>query len=278
MKKLLVLGITGKVGTSILKEFQNKFHVNGISRKDFDVLDFEKLKNYINKNNFDIVVNCVAHLGIDPCEIDPVNAHKSNTLLPRFLADESNKHEFTLVHFSTDAVFADNFNNSYDESNFPSPVNIYGYSKYCGDLFVQNIAERYYIIRIPLIFGFSQKKSQFFEKMVEKIIDNQDIKISDDIITTPTYSDDVAKEVLKIISNNKEYGIYHVNNSGEVSLYGLISEYIKIKNISTKISKSSYKDFQHIGRKNTKTILKSNKIPIMRNWKLALSEYINNEL
>ena len=171
----------------------------GISRKDFDVLDFEKLKNYINKNNFDIVVNCVAKLGIDPCELDPVNAHKCNAQLPRLLAEESNKQRFILVHFSSDAVFADNFNKSYNESDPPSPVNIYGYSKYCGDLFVKNIAERYYIIRIPLIFGFSYKKSQFFEKMVEKSICNIDIKIADDIITTPTYSNDVAKELFKII-------------------------------------------------------------------------------
>ena len=47
MKKLLVLGITGKVGTSILNEFQNDFHVNGISRKDFDIIKAHKkcLKN-----------------------------------------------------------------------------------------------------------------------------------------------------------------------------------------------------------------------------------------
>ena len=278
MKKLLVLGITGKVGTSILNVFQNNFHVNGISRTDFDVLDFDELKNYINKNNFDIVVNCVAKLGIDPCELDPVNAHKCNAQLPRLLAEESNKQRFILVHFSSDAVFADNFNKSYNESDPPSPINIYGYSKYCGDLFVKNIAERYYIIRIPLIFGFSYKKSQFFEKMVEKIICNIDIKIADDIFTTPTYSNDVAKELFKIILNKEEYGLYHVNNSGEVSLYGLIYKYIEIKNISAKISKSSYKDFKHIGRKNTKTILTSKKISRMRNWKLALNEYINDEL
>ena len=143
MKKILILGVTGKLGTSIFNKFRNSYDVTGVSSKDFDVSNFNSLINFINKNSFDIIINCVARLGIDPCELEPLTAHKLNTALPKLLAEKSKGNGFILIHFSTDAVFADKKNGKYNEDDRPSPINIYGYTKYFGDLYIQNIAEKY---------------------------------------------------------------------------------------------------------------------------------------
>jgi dTDP-4-dehydrorhamnose reductase len=189
----------------------------------------------------------------------------------------SNKNDFILVHFSTEAVFSDNFSGEYSEKDIPCPINIYGYSKYCGDIYVNEIAKKYYIIRLPILFGPNSKK-QFFEKMVAKIKIGENLRIADDIFSAPTYSVDVAKEVFNIINNEYKYGLYHLKNNGTASLYEIMMEYVLLKNIDIGfIKKCSYKDFKSLGKKNIRSILKSDKIPEMRNWKIAINEFIKNE-
>ena len=50
---------------------------------------------------------------------------------------------------------------------------MYGVTKYGGDCFIQAIAKRYYIFRIPVLFGETIKSTQFVEKMLQKVNEGQ---------------------------------------------------------------------------------------------------------
>lgn len=274
VKKLLLLGSTGKMGIAINEAFTNGYTIIGKNSRHFNALEFAQVRRLIEDNNPDIVINTVALLGIDPCEKEPEKAFRLNTLYPKSLAELSNELNFLLMHFSTDAVFNNEKNDFYTESDRPHPLNIYGFTKYGGDCFIQTIAARYYIFRIPVLFGEATKNTQFVEKMLQKVEEGQDtLRVSGDIISSPTYSKDVAREMRRILESTYQFGVYHIANEGKASLYELMKEIIKHLGPSVKIEKASYKDFPFVGIKNTNTPLKSVKINTLRPWREAVREY-----
>ncbi len=274
MKKILLLGDTGKLGTAIKEVFKDGFSICGKNTSNFNAVDFNLLSSLIESDKFDIVINTIAFIGIDQCENDNKTAYILNSLYPKKLAELSKKNDFTLVHFSTDAVF-DNFKmDFYNEKDIPSPLNIYGATKYLGDCFIQAYSKKYYIFRIPILFGFTKKKEQFVEKMLLKIENGAKIiKVADDIISSPTYSIDIAYKLLSFLNNNENFGLYHIANKGSVSLHEIMKNIIKNLNLDIDIQPASYKDFPFVAIKNTYTPLNSIKTSLLRHWEDALFDY-----
>ncbi len=265
------------MGIALTDVLAGDYIITGKSSKNFDALDFNQVQNLIEENEPDIVINTVAFLGIDPCEQEPDKALQLNTLYPKFLAELSNKINFLLVHFSTDAVFSDSSGDFYTENACPRPLNLYGLTKYGGDCFIHAIAKRYYLIRISVLFGETNKTTQFVEKMLQRIKEGEkSLSVSNDIIGSPSYSLDIARELRKIIENSLPFGLYHVANYGKASLYELMKEIVINLNLKVEVKKASYKDFPYLGIKNTYTPIKSEKISALRPWNDAVKEYCNN--
>jgi len=273
-KKILLLGYTGKMGLALNEVLKEDYTIIGKNSKDFNAENFDEVRDMIENIKPDIVINTVAFLGIDPCEKDPMKALKLNALYPKLLAELSNKIGFLLVHFSTDAVFNNEKNDLYVESDTPKPLNVYGLTKYGGDCFIQAIATKYYIFRLSVLFGKSIKNNQFIEKMLQKVEEgNNVIKIADDVVSSPSYSLDIANEIKKILRSSLPFGLYHLINDGKATLFELIFEIVKNLNLNIKVEKASFKDFPYIGIKNLNTPIKSEKIRPLRPWKEAVKDY-----
>lgn len=274
--KILLLGHTGKMGCALYKVLQEDYEVIGKNSQDFDAADPEQVKIMIKEVRPDIVINTVAFHGIDPCETQPEKALAVNTLHTKLLAELSNEMHFLLVHFSTDAIFDNQKEKVYVESDTPKPINIYGVTKYGADCFIQAIANKYYVIRYSLLFGENPRNNQLVEKMLNKIKNGEEIKMADDITCSPSYSLDIAQEVKRILKSSLPYGVYHVVNNGQATLFELMTEAAKILNLNASIKKASFRDFNHLAIKNTDTLLTSEKINTLRPWREALKEYIEN--
>ena len=273
-KKIMLLGHTGKMGTALMEVFANGYTVVGLNSKDFNAIEPESVRDALKKHKPDILINTAAFLGIDPCEKEPERAFRMNALYPKSLSELSAEMGLLLVHFSTDAVFNDSKGDFYTEEDIPSPLNVYGATKYAGDCFIQAIAGHFYILRVSVLFGKTPKDNQFVEKMLQKVREGKKtIKVSGDIISSPTYSKDVAVEIKRIVEASMPYGTYHMANEGKASLYELIKEITETLGLEVKIEKASYKDFPYIGIKNTNTPLRSVKINPLRPWKEAVREY-----
>ena len=274
-KTVLLLGHTGKLGMALEQALGANYRIIGKNSSDFDATDFEQIHRLVEKSAPDIVVNTVAMLGIDPCEQMPEQAFRLNALLPRFLAELSATIGFTLVHFSTDAVFSDRVDEAgCVETDTPIPLNLYGSTKYAGDCFVMNSTPQHYIFRVPVLFGFSRNRGQFVEKMLERLrTEQQPLRISTDIISSPTYSLDVAERVRELLDSQAPYGLYHLANYGRASLFDLMTEMVSQLGLELPILPASYRDFPFVGRKNTCTPLSSVKTAALRPWQQAVSEY-----
>lgn len=273
-KRILLLGSSGKCGTAIRNVFGDSYAIVGKNSMHFDAGNLPQVRALLRECACDIVVNAAAFVGIDACEREPERAYAVNTLFPKLLAELSVEMGFLLVHFSTDAVFADRTSGYYVESDSPRPCNIYGFTKFGADCFVQAIARRYYLVRIALQFGETGKGNQFVEKMLQRVRDGQKVlNISADIVSSPSYSKDVARRLRGLIEEESPFGLYHLVNEGQASLFDLMREVARALSLPVEVRKASHTDFPSLGIKNTCTPVRSEKVGALRPWRDAVAEY-----
>ncbi len=250
--KILILGSTGKLGTALKKAYSGE-DVIGLSSKDVNLLGdgaLDKLRALLIMHSPAVVFNCAGLIGIDVCEDNPKDAFWMNAVIPQELSRWSNELLFSLVHFSTDAVFHNSqMGGRFTEQNQPRPVNVYGATKLAGEHLVMAENPNALIIRTSVLFGPTNSSPQFVEKMLALVDKQGFISVADDIICSPSYSIDVADRARLMVSN-MDHGLYHVvNSSNKTSLYRLMTMMLP----DSDVRRGSHKDFPHTGRKNTDT-------------------------
>lgn len=227
--KILLLGNTGNVGSFVFNSFAEPYMVVGKNSKDFSATSDIEIEKMIIHEKPDIVMNCVAYTGINECRCNPDYAFLLNAHLPYVLSTLSNKYEFLLFHFSSSEMFYNITQRYAYEDTIPNPKSIYGYSKYMGDRFVIEIADRYYIFRLPQIFGDPLLKDMFVEKIIHRIDTGEhDIKIVDNMTISLIYLPELFRRIKNAIEEKYRYGLYHVANVGSLSLFDITK---KIKEV-----------------------------------------------
>ena len=156
--KILILGIKGMLGHALFHYFTsiNKYVVSGTCRNKtecaawFPSKMLEKIYDHIDAHNPEtirrvlllerpnIVLNCIGIIKQRSEANDPVSAISINALLPHVIADLCNEIEARLIHFSTDCVFSGGKGN-YTEDDFADADDLYGRSKYLGEVKGENV-------------------------------------------------------------------------------------------------------------------------------------------
>ena len=168
--KILLLGASGAFGTALEKVCEEK-GIECISPKheELDITDCEKVKTDVIKYKPDVVVNSVAMVGINLCEIEPEKAFKINGIAVLKLAKICEENKIVLVQPSTHAIFDGTKKGYYTEEDTPKPAGVYAVSKYAAECFARNFCTRHYVIRFPTLFGPRRNNSMGF---VDKVISN----------------------------------------------------------------------------------------------------------
>jgi len=274
-KRVLLLGNTGKLGSALADALSGPFVLHCANSETFDALHFASVERLVEAVAPDVVVNTVAMVGIDPCEAQPERAFLLNTLYPARLARLCASRGCVLVHFSTDAVFDDSKGAPLDEEDVPRPLHIYGATKYGGDAQVMAHAGCYYLFRVPILFGPAPRLRvpQFVEKMLARAAAGYPLRIADDIVSSPTYTRDIAGRVVEFLLNEAPYGLYHLTNEGVASLYDLMVAVAEEIGLGVPVVRASCREFPAHGRKNTFTPLTSVRTLLLRPWREAVADY-----
>jgi len=216
-KKILVTGADGQLGQAfaeILKK--KKMDSLCLEKRELDITDPIKLEKIMKQYQPDFLINCAAYNDVDKAEKDET-AFLINATGVRNLARTCQRNNCVLVHYSTDYVFNGKKNSPYKTTDVPHPLNKYGRSKLRGEKYVQILYARHYLIRLSSLFG-NNPIASFPLKLLEWIKGKKEISIVDDQFFSPTFTKDVVKMTLKLITTNK-YGLYHLTNSGHCSRY-----------------------------------------------------------
>jgi dTDP-4-dehydrorhamnose reductase len=150
--RVLVLGVTGMLGNAMFRTFskdgsheiwgtvRNRSAINPGRSVDgsrlisgVDALDLDSIIAAMNRVKPDVVVNCIGVIKQLPAANDPLVALPINGVFPHRLADLCALLGSRLVHISSDCVFSGR-KGAYTESDLPDPEDLYGRSKYLGEL------------------------------------------------------------------------------------------------------------------------------------------------
>ncbi|MCZ7392293.1 MAG: dTDP-4-dehydrorhamnose reductase [Candidatus Methanoperedens sp.] len=220
--KIAIIGANGQLGSDLVRTFNTEYEVIPLTHADIDVADFRLSKKTLKKVHPDVVLNCAAYVRVDDAEDLADIAFAVNALGARNIALICKDLNATLAHISTDYIFDGLKAHPYTENDIPNPLNVYGNSKLAGEYFVRNTLEKHYIIRSSSLFGIagaSGKGGNFIETMIKKAHNNEEIRVVDDMVMSPTYTRDAADMIRNILIKNLPFGIYHVSNSGKSSWY-----------------------------------------------------------
>lgn len=284
MSKVLVLGAKGMLGQELVREFsEHDYEVVGWDKEELDITDFETATQKITALHPDILINSVAYNLVDKIEEDPQIfelAKKINGEAVGSLAKICKDQNIVFVHYSSDYVFKGDNRNGYKENDQIDPINKYGQTKAIGEKKVLDVDGKFYLIRLSKLFGkpaasIGAKKS-FVDTMLWLATEGgkTHLDLVDEENGCITYACDLAWLTRYIVEEEKPFGIYHGANSGVCSWYEWAKEVFEIKKINIDISPVSGDKFSRPAKRPMYSQLLNTKLPIQRDWKEALREYL----
>ena len=214
-EKILVSGGLGLVGSRIVELLSDKYDLSLHSRSNgFEITDLKSFSSLDRDAKY--FLHLAAKADVDGSELEKELAENSevwkiNVNGTKNVADFCHENNIKVIYISTDFVFDGEKKEGdfYTEEDIPNPVNFYAKTKYEGEKAIQNSGAEYAIIRIayPYRKEFEAKKD-FVRAILERLKQGLPIKAIIDHIMCPTFIDDIAIVIDKIIETGGS-GIYH---------------------------------------------------------------------
>jgi len=268
MKKILLFGVTGMLGSELFDNLSEKeYDVIGVPHDSIDICKTESVKGMIYTFKPDFVINCAAYTKVDECEENYKNAEKINGLAISNIANFCKDIDSTLVQISTDYVFDGNLelNCNYTEDMTANPINAYGKTKIIGEQCAM-IAKKYYILRTSWLYG--KGGNNFVDTMLKLSETKNEVDVISNQYGSPTSVASLVDIIEQFIELEPEYGIYHTVNSEYTSRVEFTKLIYKLTKKSVKVNPITPEEYM---TKNSSKILA--KRPI--NSKLSTEKLIN---
>ena len=282
MTKILITGSNGQLGNSI-KDLSSEYSDYEFTYTDIEELDIAniiELEDFFLDKGFKFVINCAAYTAVDKAEEEYEKALLINSHAVKNLAETCSKNNAFLVHISTDYVFNGKNFSPYNESDETCPASSYGRSKLSGEKEIINAGIKSVIIRTSWLY--SEFGHNFVKTMLKYGRERESLNIVCDQVGTPTYSRDLAKSILEIISQTddiKKPEIFNYSNEGAISWYDFAKAVMEISGIECNIMPIETSDYPLPAPRPPYCVLNKTKIKKRFNieipyWKDSLRECI----
>lgn len=243
-----------------------------------DITDDKLVKEYMERVNPEIIINCAAMTAVDLCESEQDKAYKINALGPKNLAQAAEKSGAKLVHISTDYVFDGAGNTPYIEEDKPNPESTYGRTKQAGDEFVLQYCKKSFILRTAWVFG---EGKNFVKTMLRLSESGNKIRVVADQFGTPTSALELARVII-FLMETESYGIYHATCEGSTSWYDFAVTIFKEAGKVVQVEAIPASEYSAPAKRPMYSILDNKALRerhgyVMKDWKDALKEYMGTD-
>ena len=217
--KYLITGAGGQIGSRLTALLHGKADVFAADRRTLDITRRDDVLQAALSFHPDVIINAAAYTAVDDAEREPEAAFAVNAAGAGHLAQAAQTVGAAMVQISTDYVFDGRRAAPYRETDLPSPLNVYGQSKYAGEQAVQAACARHLIVRTAWVFG---KHGGNFVKTLLRLGRRQHVlNVVDDQRGNPTYADDAAAALLHMaeqaVQGKATWGVYHFAGDTAVS-------------------------------------------------------------
>ena len=277
--KVLVTGVKGQLGYDVVNELTKRgIEAVGVDIQDMDITDAASVEKVISEVAPDAVIHCAAYTAVDAAEDNVELCRRVNADGTQNIANVCKKLDCKMIYISTDYVFDGEGTRAWEPDDERHPLNVYGQTKYEGELAVQNTLEKYFIVRISWVFGVNGKN--FIKTMLNVGKTHDTVRVVNDQIGTPTYTYDLAR-LLVDMNETEKYGYYHATNEGGyISWYDFTREIYRQAGYTTRVLPVTTAEYglskaaRPFNSRLDKSKLVENGFTPLPTWQDALSRYL----
>lgn len=275
--RLLVTGVKGQLGYDIVRACREaNLEAIGVDIDEMDITDYDQVAQVINQSQVNGVIHCGAYTAVDKAETEIEACSLVNVQGTRNIARVCRELNLKMMYFSTDYVFDGQGDRPWQVDDKPSPINVYGQSKYQGEQAVQELLKQYFIIRISWVFGING--NNFVKTMLRLGQEKGELNVVDDQFGAPTYTRDLAQLAVAMIKSD-QYGIYHATNEGDISWYEFAKEIFNQAQLNVKVNPVSSAEFVSAAKRPANSKMDKSQLDKagfgrLPSWQDALKRYL----
>ena len=260
--KVLVTGANGQLAKTLQKLYKiNEDHIEFTfaTKKELDITDVLKVKEYFSINKFDYCINCAAHTNVEQAEKTPDIAYKVNAKAVKTLAKTCKKANTILIHISTDYVFDGEKDSPYTADDIPNPINEYGKSKLLGEQYIREVLKQYFIIRTSWLYS-KEFGHNFYKTILHKAQAEKELAITDAQLGCPTNTINLANLIYKLIQEeHKDFGIKHFCDTKAMTWHEFAQQILIENSLDTKIKLVKAKKYHTFAKRPKNSSLSNSK-------------------
>ena len=273
----MVTGVKGQLGHDVVNELAKRGHTPiGVDVEEMDITDASAVEKEMKKEPLDAVIHCAAYTAVDAAEDNRELCMRVNAEGTRNIARVCRELDLKMVYISTDYVFDGEGERPWEPDDPRDPLNVYGESKYQGELAVEEYLEKYFTVRIAWVFGVNGKN--FIKTMLRLAESQKEINVVNDQIGSPTYTYDLAVLLVDMVETEK-YGRYHATNEGLCTWYEFAKEIFRQAEVDIRVNPVSSDEFPakakrpHNSRMDKRKLVRNGFRPLPP-WQDALKRYL----
>jgi len=226
--RILITGSSGQLG-KMLQSLLLGHDLSLVDLPEVDITRREKIFAVIDSFHPDVVIHCAAYTDVDGCTHNPELAYRVNGLGTQNVALACLRVNASMVHLSTNEVFAGDKPEGYEEWMMLNPGNIYGQTKAAGEHHVRSILRRFYIVRTAWLYAPGGQN--FIHSVLQKARQMGRLRVVTDEISNPTNVVDLAEAITRLIMT-QQYGTYHFVNEGGCSRFEFAQEVLRLAGLA----------------------------------------------
>ncbi len=251
--KVLILGGAGMLGHQVLLKLKAEFGAKNVActlRKkkehydrfgifkgavvfdQIDVLNFSKILEVLEKLKPQYIINCIG-LTLRKQELGEMEkCIQINSMLPHRLATWGGSNNCKVIHFSTDCVF-DGKKGNYSEKDIPTAEDLYGQSKFLGELNYSNALT----MRLSIVGREIEGKTELVEWLLSQ--KGKTVKGFSKVLYSGLTTNVVASEIVKIMKQQPDISGTYQLASEIISKYELLKILNDVYQNQTEIQEKS---------------------------------------
>ena len=287
--RVLLLGPHGQLGHDVRHvhaQSGEPFDLVPIPRETLDLAAPGSIDRLFGSLRFDALVNCAAYTQVDLAEVDATGAFAVNTHAVQAMARVCAAKRARFLHISSDYVFGGDAarQRPLREDDPTAPVNVYGASKAMGETLARLESDDVVILRVASLFGVagaSGKGGNFVETMIRVGREKGALRVVDDQTMSPTATADVARVVVRMLTDGCAPGLCHVVNSGAATWFDFAREIIRRAGVEATVTPCATGEYPVRAARPRYSALDNTKVSAafgaMPPWPDALDRYLREK-
>jgi len=290
--KILLFGCDGQLGTHLNEALPNVAGVeqlSGYGINDLNLSHLDRLRQVINDEKPNLIINAAAYTAVDKAESDVELAAKVNAEAPSVMAEVATILNAGMIHYSTDYVFDGTATVPYSEDDIPNPESVYGSTKLDGENAVLMHCKNSLVLRTSWVY--SMHGQNFLRTILRLAAERDELKVVGDQIGAPTTTRALTDASLKLVQyfmlhngfSETVSGVYHMTCGGETSWCGFARAIVAASEYSeTRVLDIPTVDYPTPAKRPAYTVLSNKKLfdtfgIFLPDWEAALIECMQEE-